>query len=133
VYQINPNANVIYAITPFAEITYKLNQSNSFRFEAQYMNTKQDFGSWLFLLMEYNLSPKFSISVSDMYNIDPNYSNSLVKKANHYYSVYSAFTKGPHRFSLAYVKQVAGINCTGGVCRFEPAFSGIRSTFSTSF
>lgn len=133
VYQINPNANVIYAITPFAEITYKLNQSNSLRFEAQYMDTKQDFGSWLFLLMEYNLSPKFSISVSDMYNIDPNYSNSLVTKANHYYSVYSAFTKGPHRFSLAYVKQVAGINCTGGVCRFEPAFSGIRSTFSTSF
>ncbi|NDC41125.1 MAG: hypothetical protein EBZ77_06175, partial [Chitinophagia bacterium] len=48
-------------------------------------------------------------------------------------SVYGAFTKGPHRLSLAYVKQVAGINCTGGVCRYEPAFSGIRSTFTTSF
>jgi hypothetical protein len=68
-----------------------------------------------------------------MYNITPNYDNPLVTKAEHYYSVYGAFTKGAHRLSLAYVKQVAGINCTGGVCRYEPAFSGIRSTFTTSF
>ncbi|NCX96500.1 MAG: hypothetical protein EBX41_08850 [Chitinophagia bacterium] len=68
-----------------------------------------------------------------MYNIAPNYDNVLVKKATHYYSFYTAFTKGPHRLSLAYVKQVAGINCTGGVCRYEPAFSGIRSTFTTRF
>ena len=135
VYQVSfPTGQpMIYGITPFTEITYKVNDTKSVRFEAQYMNTKQDFGSWMFVLLEYNVAPKFSISASDMYNIDPNYNNSLVTKANHYYSVYGAFTKGPHRLSLAYVKQVAGINCSGGVCRYEPAFSGVRTTLTTSF
>lgn len=124
-------AKYIFAVTPFAEITYLINGTKSLRFEAQYMNTKQDYGSWVFALLEYNLAPKFSISVSDMYNIDPTEKSNY--EANHYYSVYGAFSKGPHRFSLAYVKQVEGFNCTGGVCRYEPAFSGIRSTFSTRF
>jgi hypothetical protein len=135
IYQVKPlEANpIIFALTPIMEITYKITESKSLRFEAQYMNTKQDFGSWAFALLEFNVAPKYSISISDMYNIAPNYASGQMSKANHYYSVYGAFTKGPHRFSLAYVKQVAGINCTGGVCRFEPAFSGVRSTFSTSF
>ena len=135
VYQVSfpPNQPMIYALTPFTEITYRLTDSKSLRFEAQYMDTKQDFGSWVFVLLEYNLAPKFSISASDMYNITPNYNNDQVTAANHYPSVYTAFTKGPHRLSLAYVKQVAGINCTGGVCRYEPAFSGVRTTLTTSF
>ncbi len=135
VYQTSFPANqpMVYAVTPFTEITYRLSDLKSLRFEGQYMSTKQDYGSWAFALLEYNVSPHYSFSVSDMYNITPNYNNINVTKANHYYSVYSAFTKGPHRFTLAYVKQVGGINCTGGVCRYEPAFSGIRSTFSTSF
>lgn len=143
VYRGTP-APYIFAITPFAEVTYLINGSKSLRFEAQYMNTKQDFGSWVFALLEYNLAPKFSISISDMYNINPTAlshasaigSGSSVPSGgsgDHYYSIYGAFSKGPHRFSLAYVKQVEGFNCTGGVCRYEPAFSGIRSTFSTRF
>jgi len=93
-------------------------------------------------LIEYDLAPKWSISASDMYNTvinknadnpyynDPGFSS---KKANNYPTVYAAYTKGPHRFSLAYVKQVDGINCSGGVCRYEPAFSGVKATITTSF
>ncbi len=132
VYRTKPQP-FLFAVTPFAEVTYLINDHKSLRFEAQYMNTKQDYGSWVFFLLEYNLAPKFSISASDMYNFDPNYSNSDVKGAYHYPTIYGAFTKGPSRFSIAYVKQVAGINCTGGVCRYEPAFSGVRTTFSTRF
>ncbi|MBC7553498.1 MAG: hypothetical protein H7257_05925 [Taibaiella sp.] len=132
VYQVKQlDKPIVYAITPYTEITYRLTDTKSLRLELQYQKTQQDFGSWAYALLEYNFVPNFSISISDMYNIDPNYS--AVSKANHYYSVYGAFTKGPHRLSLAYVKQVAGINCTGGVCRYEPAFSGIRSTFTTNF
>ncbi len=133
VYRVDPKQTYLYAITPFTEITYLISDNKSLRFEAQYMNTKQDFGSWVFALLEYNLAPKFSISASDMYNISPNLNNPDDKKANHYYSIYGAFTKGPHRLSVAYVKQVAGVNCSGGVCRYEPAFSGIRTTLSTRF
>ena len=45
----------------------------------------------------------------------------------------AAYTKGPHRFTLSYVKQPAGINCTGGVCRYEPAFSGVRFGCTSQF
>ena len=35
--------------------------------------------------------------------------------------------------TLAYIKQVEGVNCSGGVCRLEPAFSGVRFTLTTNF
>ena len=141
-YQVKPLAQpMLYAVTPFAEITYRLNEKKSIRAEFQYMNTKQDYGSWLFALLEYDVAPRWSISASDMYNVDPNKNSDnpnytgpgFVPKANHYYNVYLAYTKGPHRFSLAYVKQVDGINCSGGVCRYEPAFSGVKATITSSF
>ena len=30
-------------------------------------------------------------------------------------------------------RQVAGIVCTGGVCRYEPAFSGVKLTLNSTF
>lgn len=127
---------ILTAITPFAEITYKFSDSRSMRVELQYMQAERDYGSWAFALVEYNIAPKWSLSVSDMYNIKPNPgADNLNYKnpGNHYYNVFGAYTKGPHRFTLAYVKQVDGINCTGGVCRYEPAFSGIKATLTSSF
>ena len=132
--QQNP---IVYAVTPFAEVTYRLNEKKSIRAELQYMDTRQDYGSWAFVLLEYDLAPKWSVSASDMYNVTPNpnlsENRNYKNPGNHYYSVYAAYTKGPHRFSLAYVKQVDGINCAGGVCRYEPAFSGVKATINTSF
>lgn len=133
---------VLYAITPFAEVTYRFSETKSLRAEVQYMDTKQDYGSWVFALLEYNIAPKWSFAASDMYNtsINKNGDNPnsddpgfLTKKANHYYNFFIAYTKGANRFSLAYVKQVDGINCTGGVCRYEPAFSGVKATLTSSF
>lgn len=133
---------VLYSLTPFTEVTYRINDHKSIRAELQYMNTTQDYGSWMFFLLEYNVAPKWSVSVSDMYNVsinknsdNPNFSDPgfATKGASNYYSIYTAYSKGPHRFSLAYVKQVDGINCTGGVCRYEPAFSGVKATVTTSF
>ena len=132
---------LIYALNPFVEVTYKINDRKSMRFEVSYSDTKQYYGSWVYGLLEYNLAPKFSISVSDMYNVspnkgagNPNYTDVTFNPSpTHYYSVYSAFTKGANRLSLAYVRQVAGINCSGGVCRYEPAFSGVKATLTSSF
>jgi len=143
-YQVRANdgAPILYAITPFTEITYRITEKKSIRAELQYMDTKQDYGSWIYALIEYDFAPKWSVSFSDMYNVvinrnmdNPNYTdpNFSTEKANNYYSLYTAYTTGPHRFSLAYVKQVDGINCSGGVCRYEPAFSGVKATITTSF
>ncbi len=144
-YQIAARADsspIVYALTPFAEVTYKLNEKKSIRAEVQYMNTLQDYGSWVFALLEYDVAPRWSISVSDMYNTainknkdNPNANDAgfATKKADHYYSAYVAYTRGANRFSLAYVKQVDGINCAGGVCRYEPAFSGLKLAITSSF
>ena len=113
------------------EIIYKFNSKKSLRTELQYMSTKQDYGSWVFGLLEFNIAPNWSFAVSDMYNIAPNKVH--VKKALHYPNVFIARSVGPHRFTAQYVKQVDGINCTGGVCRYEPAFSGFKLGIISTF
>jgi len=129
-YQFKPGVPMIEAITPFAEVTYKFTNTKSLEVQAQYMDTKQDFGSWAYLSLEYNIAPKWSFALSDMYNIKPVDPDETGK---HYYNAFLSYTTGAHRFSLAYVKQVEGINCTGGVCRYEPAFSGLKLNITSSF
>lgn len=121
----------VMTYTPFVEVIYKINRKHSLRVELQHMSTDEDFGAWVYGLVEYSIAPWFSFSVSDMYNYNPN--PVRADKANHYYSVFSSFTFETHRLTLAYVRQVEGIVCTGGVCRFEPAFNGVRLTFNTTF
>lgn len=128
-YQFKAGVPTVIAFTPFAEVTYKLSPKKSLRVQAQYMDTRQDFGSWAFLSVEYAIAPQWSFALSDMYNIKPTHGGDDL----HYYSAFVAYNKGSHRFSMAYVKQVEGINCTGGVCRYEPAFSGLRLNITSSF
>jgi hypothetical protein len=37
------------------------------------------------------------------------------------------------RFTGGYVRQVEGVICTGGVCRVEPAFNGMRFSMISNF
>src|SRR6185437_7418329 len=68
VYQVEPNVPMLNAITPFAEASYRFGGKKSIRAEFQYMATKQDYGSWIYGLLEYDIAPKWSFSASDMYN-----------------------------------------------------------------
>ncbi|MCB0696759.1 MAG: hypothetical protein KDC07_05310 [Chitinophagaceae bacterium] len=130
-YQVKPLVPLVVAMTPFFELTYLINDNMSIRTEWEYQNTKQDFGSWIFGLVEFDIAPKWSIAVSDMYNYDPG-PNALTG-SQHYYSVFLARTIGPHRFTISYDRQVEGINCTGGVCRYQPAFSGVQIGLTSGF
>ncbi len=133
VYQDKPDYPMVFSFTPFYEVIYKINKKNSIRMEGQYMMNKEDYGAWTFLLLEYNVSPKWSFALSDMYNIKPDGKLGEGLDPTHYPNVFIAYTKGPHRFTAQYVKQVEGINCTGGVCRFEPAFSGFKMGITSTF
>ena len=93
------------------------------------MATKQDYGAWWNGLVELSIAPKWSFSVSDMWNIKPK----KTAKALHYPSVSVAFSQDANRISIAYVKQVEGVVCTGGICRVEPAFSGVRVGVTSAF
>ncbi len=129
-YENKPGARNVQTITPFAEFLYKLDRRKSLRVELQYMNNPGDFGSWLYGLVEFNYAPRFSISIADMYNYNPTEKS---PGQIHYYTLFSSFTEKANRFYLAYSRQVEGIICTGGVCRFEPAFNGVKFGVTSSF
>jgi len=100
-------------------------------------DAKQDYGDWIFGLVEYSVAPKWTFTASNMYNVNPGKNSpedsNGEKKDIHFprFDVY--YTNKANRFSLSYVKQVEGIVCAGGVCRLEPAFSGVKFTVNSSF
>lgn len=138
IYQVNPNAPDVLSYTPFTEITYKLSRKQSIRLEAQYLDTKMDLGSFVNALVEFNIAPHWSFSAGDMVNTNPVRTPETPQEAisediTHYYNFFVSYTHKTSRFTLNYLKQVQGVNCTGGICRVEPAFSGLRFGITTNF
>ena len=134
VYEKKPEVPLVNTYVPFLDVLYKINRHNAIRFENQYMRTKQDFGSWVNSLIEYSTGD-WIFETPIMYNIDPQ--KKLIgadKPEKLAYPVIGAtYITGPNRLQLRYVKQVEGIVCSGGICRLEPAFSGVRFNLSTQF
>ena len=133
VFEEKPKVGSLNVVTPFVEWQYKFTRKKSIRFELQYMNMaeKKDFGNWAFALAEFSVAPHWTFTVSDMYNVSP--TKKTEKKDIHYPRVDIFYTRKSNRFSLSYVKQVEGIVCSGGICRLEPAFSGVKMTINSTF
>lgn len=133
---------IVQAITPVVEYLYNITRRQSIRFELQYMKTgvnwgnvdvskvDPDYGDWIFFLAEYSIAPSWIFTVTDMYNVVPKGKST---GAYHYPSVGLAYSHRANRYSLRYVKRVEGIVCTGGICRLEPAFSGIELSINSTF
>jgi hypothetical protein len=134
-YEQEPEYEPVQTLTPFGEITVKLKKKRSVRFEWQYLYTDKDQGSFLNTMLEFNVSPYWNISVGDMVNTQPHrYANMIIEnRVIHYPTVFTSYTVKNSVFTFAYLKQQAGVNCAGGICRVEPAFSGFRFTASTNF
>ncbi|MEM1214332.1 MAG: DUF6029 family protein [Bacteroidota bacterium] len=144
-YEFKPEVPLVETVIPYVDFLYKFGRKGSVRFEGQYMATgddlkagaKQDYGDWAFALVEVTLGRHWTLTASDMYNTDPGKNSPEdvdgEKMSIHYprFDVY--YTTGPTRFALSYVKQVEGVVCTGGICRLEPAFSGVKFSANTSF
>lgn len=136
-FEAKPGVPYVIANTYFGELTYKFSKTQSLRFEGQYLNTKGDLGSFVNGQIEYNIAPHYSFSFGDMVNVSPGYINKPPAGKDfelvHYWNVFGAYTYKSSRFTAGYIRQVEGVNCTGGVCRVEPAFSGARITLTTNF
>jgi hypothetical protein len=136
-YELKANAPFVEALTQFGEMTYKLTPTRSFRFEWQYMHTKQDLGSFVNGLLEFNMAPHWSFAAGDLLNFEHGALNEPVAGKEfefvHYFNFFGAYTYKATRFTAGYLKQPQGVNCTGGVCRVEPAFSGFRAGLVTNF
>ncbi len=129
VYEVKPNAPIVETKIVYVDFLKKFTKKISLRTEAQYMHTEQDFGQWVFGLMELGAAPHWIFTVTSMYNLD----KSKYWKDNIYPTVSLAYNYKSNRFSFAYVKQVEGVVCTGGICRFEPAFKGFRFNLTSTF
>lgn len=105
--------------------TQKFNRKLSLRGELQYLYSKDYEKDWIALLIECSLAPNWSIAVSDMWNHG---SSNL-----HYYNVTASYSKGRTRVQAGYGRNRAGYVCSGGVCRYQPAFTGASLTLTTSF
>ncbi|MBK7873122.1 MAG: hypothetical protein IPJ74_21840 [Saprospiraceae bacterium] len=145
VYEFKPGVPNVQTVTPFAEFLYKFDRTKALRIEAQAMFTGedksvelgQDYGSWLFGLAEFSIAPHWTFTASDMYNVEAGRNspvNENGEKLNIHYPRFDIYyTYRSNRFSLSYVKQVEGVVCAGGICRLEPAFSGVKMTVNSTF
>ncbi len=132
VYENEPQDPTVHTITPFTEWTFRLGNSlrKSIHVEAQYLFTRQDLGDFAYGEIEYDLAPKFTFTLLDMYNDKPAVATS--PKIN-YPGVFTSYTINQTVITFGYTKQPEGIICTGGICRIEPAFSGFKATLNTNF
>ena len=113
------------------DVTYKFDRKKSLRVEAQYLladrhDGEYDYeGDWVAALAEFSLAPHWSFFVQDMYNID--------KTKTHYYSGGFSYTYSRTRVQLSYGRNRAGYICSGGVCRYSPAYTGVNLVLTSSF
>ena len=135
IYEEKPGVPIVNTYVPFTDILYKINRKKSIRFETQYMFTQQDFGSWIHSLAEYTIAPQWFFEASVMYNTVPKRTliGATEPEKIAYPSLGVTHVAGQNRLQLRYVKQVEGIVCSGGICRLEPAFSGIRFSLNSQF
>ena len=117
----SPGDDVVNAHITVADYSYRINSTNTIKFEAQHMFTKQDQGNWANAMIEYTISPSWFFSISDSYN----YGNEISEKRIHYYLGSVAYVKNSLRVAMSYGKQRKGIMCVGGVCREVPASNGL--------
>ncbi len=130
------------------DVTYKYKHGSAIRFENQWLLTPaKDIvttsngvgkGNWTTLLVEWSVNSNFFVAVFDQWNYgNPQTgSESLTPTKDlriHYYLVTGGYNSGPHRISMSYGKQSAGIFCVGGVCRNVPASNGISLSITSSF
>ncbi len=145
IYEFKPEVPIVETLIPYLDFLYKIDRKKSVRFEAQYMfigddakaGAKQDYGDWAFALIEFNIAPNWTFTAADMYNVSPGKNSPKDSNGDglslHYPRFDVFYTIKSSRFSLSYVKQVEGVVCTGGICRLEPAFSGVKFTVNTTF
>ena len=94
----------------------KLSRSVSLRGELQYLYSRELEKDWMAGLLEVNIAPKWSLFVSDMYN----HGDTGV----HYVSGGVSYSNPFMRLAASYGRNREGMVCSGGVCRWQPAYTG---------
>lgn len=120
VYEGKSGNRIIRSTIPYVEYYLTWAEDKSLKTEGQALFTKQDKGSLYFLSMEYAWGGSWTVFGSGMYQ---------PRSELWYPSTGLFFTKGSGRYGLSFVKQLDGYVCSGGICRYEPAYSGFKFEF----
>ncbi|MDO4770844.1 DUF6029 family protein [Porphyromonas sp.] len=109
------------------DILYKITRKNSLRMELQHAwSDSKDDQRWIMGLLEWGLSPYWVFYVSDMYNYE-----SAGKKI-HYFSAGANFTWKSLRVGASFGRNREGLQCSGGVCRYVPEYTGFMINISST-
>lgn len=103
---------------------WKMAKKAQLRFEAQYLQTKQDKGDWIAGLVEVSFAPHWMITLTDTWNSARN---------DNYYSALVTYNLKANRFTFGYGRVKEGYNCSGGVCRWVPETKGFNLTYNYTF
>lgn len=138
---VNGKDNTIYKqIFAVFDATYKFNRKHALRLELQHLWSEEYHGNWAYATLEYTIAPKWSIYVTDMYNYGTgvilNYeTGNYEAKGNniHYYNAGVSFSSNRTRVAVSYGRNRDGMTCSGGVCRYQPAYTGVNFVLTSSF
>ena len=122
---VEGHGGMIHSNIFVADGKYQFSPTTTLRGELQYLTTADDDGDWVFGLLELSLAPHWMLTVSDMYNCGVT--------DVHYYQGLVTFNTGAHRLQLGYGRTRAGMNCSGGVCRYVPATCGVTASYNYNF
>lgn len=123
--QIEGHGGMVHSNIFIADGKYQFSPKTTLRVEAQYLNTRDDEGDWLYGLAELSLVPHWMLTVSDMWNTGVT--------DRHYYQALLTYNIGAHRIQGGYGRTRAGYNCSGGVCRWIPAQKGFTLSYNYNF
>lgn len=108
------------------DLLWKPSRRISLRSEIQHMSTKMMDKAWIYGLLEVGFAPFLMVYVSDMHNYGAD-------DSEHFYNVGAALTYKSLRTSVAYGKNREGYQCTGGICRFVPGYTGLSLSLAYVF
>lgn len=111
--------------TAVADVTYRFTDSFSMRGELQYLYSAEGEKNWCAGLLEANLTSGWSVFAKDMYN----HGSSKI----HYYQAGLGYSQGHYRVSASFGRNREGMVCSGGVCRWQPGFTGGSLSLSIIF
>lgn len=115
------NGDIIHSHIFLYEGRHRLSTQLTLRTELQYFLSRQDSGDWCYGSVEYSILPHFILSASDLWNVS--------HAREHYYMFSASGSWTHHNVRLSYGRTCAGVNCSGGICRYLPETNGLTLSY----
>ena len=115
------NGDIIHSHIFLYEGRHRLSTQLTLRTELQYFLSRQDSGDWCYGSVECSILPHFILSASDLWNVS--------HAREHYYMFSASGSWTRHNVRLSYGRTCAGVNCSGGICRYLPETNGLTLSY----